>query len=433
MREGIPNNNEAKKEKPRQSPILAAVLAATLSGALSDAAEAKAPRTQKEQIAKPDAKELEQQARAKRAPGVPDLPKSGLRRLLVDGTPAQVEHALFDKDTVLTTVAEAYAQYSSPWGKRVVDGALNNMEHYWVDQKEEFARLGIPEWCLYLSIVESGYDNDRVSGARATGVFQFTKDQGKTSRLVRKERDHATGKVHEVDERRNIVKSGEAAAALLKRYFDIHKRKAETETDAWLLALSQYNGSFSYQYYLQVPGKTSYMGFVQYMDARMRERVGQFSYAMLPSETVASVARRFYVSEERLRAANPDIGAETLVIPPVDATDLWYDVRGGDSLTKIAKKLGTTPTELSEANPETKKPGYVLKAGTSLKVPTDAKNVAEFVSAMNVMRMQGLVENAEYPLKIMGLAQVLQVRGTLRGPVPQWDGTRFVEQTPDTK
>lgn len=88
---------------------------------------------------------------------------------------------------------------------------------------------GIPEDFKYLAVIESRLDPTVVSPAGAVGVWQIMKNTGKELGL---EVDN------EVDERYNIEKSTEAAAAYLKKAYD--------KFGSWTLAAASYNAGTSF-------------------------------------------------------------------------------------------------------------------------------------------------------------------------------------------
>jgi hypothetical protein len=84
---------------------------------------------------------------------------------------------------------------------------------------------------VYLALVESHWNPNAVSGAGAVGAYQLMPD---TAREMGLRVDN------KVDERRNPVRSAEAAAKYLKRWYAI--------TKDWDLALMKYNGGFVGRY-----------------------------------------------------------------------------------------------------------------------------------------------------------------------------------------
>ncbi|MDE6692423.1 MAG: lytic transglycosylase domain-containing protein, partial [Muribaculaceae bacterium] len=90
--------------------------------------------------------------------------------------------------------------------------------------EDALERYGLPVELKYLPIIESALNPNAVSRAGAAGLWQFMAST-------------ATGEGLEVnsliDERRDPIKSSDAAAALLKKFYDIYKD--------WNLVLAAYN------------------------------------------------------------------------------------------------------------------------------------------------------------------------------------------------
>ncbi|MBN1213241.1 MAG: LysM peptidoglycan-binding domain-containing protein [candidate division Zixibacteria bacterium] len=103
----------------------------------------------------------------------------------------------------------------------------------WLGRSTRFAPLfrdilnehGLPEDLIYLSLVESGYNPNAYSWARAMGLWQFISSTG---RLYGLNRDWW------IDERKDPIKATHAAARFLKDLYD--------QFGSWELAMAAYNG-----------------------------------------------------------------------------------------------------------------------------------------------------------------------------------------------
>mgnify|MGYP001231348854 CR=1 FL=1 len=89
--------------------------------------------------------------------------------------------------------------------------------------KKEFAKLGIPEELANIAFVESSFNYKAYSKVGATGAYQVMPAIGKKLLMIN----------NAVDERRDPIKSGKAAAKIFKENYKI--------TGAWPLAVTSYN------------------------------------------------------------------------------------------------------------------------------------------------------------------------------------------------
>ena len=100
----------------------------------------------------------------------------------------------------------------------------------------------------------------------------------------------------------------------------------------------------------------------------------QVRYRVKPDETLFRIAQRTGLSEAQIQRANPSIrgtllyAGQVIVIPPRPTPPGSVRVRQGETLVKLARRLGTSEKELRRANPQIDKRG-TLNAGQLLRLP----------------------------------------------------------------
>lgn len=301
--------------------------------------------------------------------------------------------------------------------------AIHNRFEQWLDRLAHyrplvdgiFSEFDLPSDLVFLSLVESGFNPNAYSRARATGPWQFMKG---TARLYGLRVDQY------VDERRDPIKSTVAAARYLRDLYDLF--------GTWPLAMAAYNaGEGKVSRALQKARAESFWEIAQTRHIRRetKEYVSRFVAATIIAKNpdrygFSSEARDPHQFEEvvvhravhlrdvakatgvpflELRRLNPELRRD--VTPPTDAeyhlkvpvgtkagveqkldsipawnqppstqrrgahagqSPEWYRVRVGDSLAKIAKRFHLSVPELKARNNLTThlvKPGDLLAIG----------------------------------------------------------------------
>lgn len=205
---------------------------------------------------------------------------------------------------------------------------------------------GLPEELVYLPLIESSYVLHAVSPANAAGPWQFISPTG---------RRYGLRIDHYVDERRDPIKSTEAAARYLKDLYGMF--------GDWNLALAAYN-----------TGEGNISRFIESRKARTYWDMHRGGY--LHKETQHYVPR--FLAAIRI-ARDP----EAYGFDRPKAGDLSYDwvhVTHPLPLSRIAELAGTSKDTIAKLNPALRR-GVVPRSGYTVKIPKGAKRAYQLAAA----------------------------------------------------
>ncbi len=217
------------------------------------------------------------------------------------------------------------------------DGALLRSAKYVPTMRDMLIHEGLPAELAYLPLIESGYRPQAVSPAGAVGPWQFIPETGKRYGL----RIDSM-----VDERRDPIKSTEAAVQYLK---DLHEMFGD-----WELSLAAYNsGEYRVARIIANTGAPDFWA--------MRER------GYLPSETSQYVPR--FLAAVRIAKAPQEYGfVAPAGLPPFHFETVHVDRQL--SLVTAGGLCGVSASELAELNPALRR--GITPSGYALRVPTGA-------------------------------------------------------------
>ena len=206
---------------------------------------------------------------------------------------------------------------------------------------------GLPLDLSYLPLIESAFSLKAYSRARAHGMWQFISSTGRHYGLE-------VGTL--VDERRDPVRSTEAAAAFLSDLYG--------EFSDWYLALAAYNsGAGNVRRAIRKSGSRDFWTLRQYLPRETRNYVPAF----IASVIVAKDPDAFGFTTPQEQPWNYD----SVDIP--DALDLQF----------MASKSGIPLDELRELNPAIRRDLTPANSTTALRVPPGTADAAQSVLDSN--------------------------------------------------
>ncbi|MBW1916137.1 MAG: LysM peptidoglycan-binding domain-containing protein [Deltaproteobacteria bacterium] len=220
---------------------------------------------------------------------------------------------------------------------------------------EHLSAAGLPEDLVYLAMIESGYNERAYSRARAVGVWQFIKPTGRYYGLEINTY---------VDERRDPVKSTEAAIAYLSDLY--------SEFDSWYLAVAAYNaGEGKIRRAIKKYNTTDFWEIAQgkYLKLETKRYVPKLIAAIIISKEPEKYGFEAISYE-------PPLAYETVEVPR------WTAIKA------VAMASEMEPSELKKYNNELRK-GFTPpdKASYAFKVPVGKKKDVE----KNLPRVQAVV------------------------------------------
>ncbi|MFH1687192.1 MAG: LysM peptidoglycan-binding domain-containing protein [bacterium] len=192
---------------------------------------------------------------------------------------------------------------------------LSRINKYTPMMRRIIAEYGLPQDLIYLSLVESGYNPNAYSWARAMGLWQFISSTGRLYNLDRN---------WWIDERKDPIKATHAACRFLKDLYE--------EFGDWELAMAAYNGG---------PGRVRRTIKSQKTNDFWKLRLKRQTMDYVPLIYAAAI-----IAKDPEKYGFVDIEKEPEVV--------WDEVTINRclELKVVAEELGCPVEELQELNPE---------------------------------------------------------------------------------
>ena len=300
---------------------------------------------------------LEQELAALRQTGMWDGNSSPI-------TKRDLENTHFVFPVVLNNQVQMYLNLFQTKQRKTFSSWLSRSSIYLPLMKKELKNAGLPEELVYLSMIESGYNQRACSSANAVGLWQFMDATG---------REHNLDINKYVDERRDAEKSTKAAVAFLTELY--------AEFGDWHLAVAAYNAG---------PGKIR----------KGLDKYGVSNFWALAQEDYLALETKRYVPKliaAMILAKNPEKYGftDTEYKRPLEYTTL--KVPAGLSLDALALVCNTSVKEVKFLNQELREgktppnqPHYVAK------IPVGTEEIA----SKNINRLHSVVSTGYKSHKI---------------------------------
>jgi membrane-bound lytic murein transglycosylase D len=313
----------------------------------------------------------------------------------------------FGMPNLETTLAENRTRWYASQGE-YIDRMAQRSRRYLFHIVEEIERRGMPTELALLPFVESAFQPEAISSAKAAGLWQFIPSTGK---------DYDLAQNMWQDERRDVIESTRAALDYLQNLYEMF--------GDWQLALAAYNwgegavtraieknrraGKPTGYTSLKMPQETAY--YVPKLQAIKNivaeperwgvalPRIDNTPYFVAVPKSrdmdVDTAARLAEMKLEDFRALNPAFNRPVIVgvagsklLLPADKADVFqanlaaweatgqplaswttYKMGATETLASVAKRVGVSEQLLREANRVP--PRYRLASGSTILIPRD--------------------------------------------------------------
>lgn len=269
------------------------------------------------------------------------------------------EEILADKQSRITfplvynPMVAKWIDYFQGTGRKHFVKWLGRATRYEPIMKEAITKYQLPQELMYLSMIESGFNNRAYSSAHAVGMWQFIRSTG---------RAYGLNINSWVDERRDPEKSAEAAARYLRDLY--------LEFDNWYLAVAAYNaGSGKMRNAIKMYGTSNFWELTRSSKKYLKPETKNYVPKIIAASLIARNLKHYGFSEAEIRHQTPLEYDVYKVSVPID-------------LYQVAKLTGSPVSHIKDLNPELRRnivpPGskdYELRIPKG-KTPYFAKRLA---------------------------------------------------------
>ena len=268
-------------------------------------------------------------------------------------------HELLRKETLLSSRpdenmirrVQSWIAFFTGRGKERFQRYLYRGAHYKNLIESILAEHDLPLELYYLAMIESGFSLRAHSSAGAVGPWQFMRHTGKR---------YALNVNSFVDERRDILKSTQAAAA--------HLRDLHNIFGTWELALSAYNAGTNR--IIGVIIKGSHRDFWKLVELGILPRETKNYIPKFLAATMIGQNPKLFGFQ---RPSKSEEETKKIAGPYSFKNSDLKQVKGGVSLRKVAKILQTPLKQLKKLNPELRRNILPPTKKYTLRIPNKAQ------------------------------------------------------------
>lgn len=315
---------------------------------------------------------LDQELRALARTGRWEEPKKvePIREVVETEAEPEQDEPLYDFPVVVNRQVEMYIELFQGKQRKYFARWLARSGRYRQMIEAELENAGLPKDLLYLSMIESGFNQRAYSRSKAVGLWQFMAGTG---------RQYGLSITRYVDERRDAEKSTRAAAAYLKDLYN--------EFGDWYLAVAAYNG-----------GPGTMRNAVRKTKSDDFWKIAQKKHLRLETKRyVPKLIAAIIISKQPEKYGFSSVNYEK----PLEYDT--FEVGPGLSLTAVAMLTNSDQQEITRLNQELRTSKTPLDTKHyRLKIPAGTKEIAQ----ANLPRLHSVV-STDYKTHIVAKNETL--------------------------